>query len=424
MNRAISLVLLMFPVFAGPVSGQTPISLSECRQAARENISGAKQFLLSETAEKARQEFLRKMVRPNVWGYGIASYQSDVPNPASALEYAVDFDPISREQFKTGLFYTQKIYDAGEYKYKKEDLHADTRLQQLRIEETLSQLENTVDDIYLNILTAQKGTEILDRQQEILDRRRKDSEALFKEGKIFKKDLMTLEAAILELEAQKESLRADALKGRNMLSELTGKTIREEDSLLMPVTENYRQEFSDPALSMLDIHSEKITLARSLSKSEALPKVSLFGTAGYGKTGLDFFANGSDWYAVAGVFLTVPLTAWRDHKHENSVFSVESEQVALQRSNLIKKRQFLESEQEGEILKYAGIEKQDLLIIEKWTQIRQQSEMLMKEGEASLSDYLAALHSETNAKLTKEIHTLEKIKALLRRNQILVNAQN
>jgi hypothetical protein len=206
-----------------------------------------------------------------------------------------------------------------------------------------------------------------------------------------------------------------------MLSELTGLEIKPEDRLIIPSSAEIDRKTTDPAFSQLAVQAEKIELARNLSRSGALPKVQLFGTTGYGKPGFNFFVNQPDWYNGVGVLLNVPITAWRDHSRQDKILLIDSERISEYRHTLQKKRHLLEVKYSGEVLRHETIEKQQTLVINKKEQIRKQLEILLKEGESSLSDYLISLNDETVARLNKEASTIGKIKEIMKRNRILVN---
>lgn len=418
------LVICFLVIGANWSIAQTNIYLDECRKMARANFSGEKQMSLASKSATEQQQLLKKMIRPEVSAYGFAAYLSDVPDPASALAYAFDFNPVPHERLNAGMYFSQRIYKGGEYRLKKEEIQLNTDLEQQKIEENMMFIDNVADEIFLGIILVRNGLQILGIQHDILDIKLKDTKALVQEGKLLKKDLLQVEMSVIDLETRIEEMKAEDLKYRKMLSELTGKEIKSDDRLVVPNSGEINIKTADPAFLQLDIQIKKTELSRKFSRSAALPKAQLFATAGYGRPGFNYFVNQPNWYSGVGVLFNVPITAWRDHARQDKILLIETDRLSEYRHALQKKRVLLETKYSGEVLRYETMEKQQTLIIEKKEQYRKQMEILLKEGEASLSDYLTALNQETGAKLNKEASSIGKIKEIMKRNRIVVNLSN
>jgi hypothetical protein len=414
-------ILLLTATWA---EAQSNIYLEECRKMARTDFSSEKQISLASESAEEQQRLLKKMINPELSVYGLAAYMSDVPDPASALAYAFDFNPVPHERLNLGMFLSQNIYNGGKYRLKKEEIKLNTDLEKQKIEENLMSIDNLVDEIFLGTILVRKDLQILYVQHNILDFRLKDTKALFQQGKLLHKDFLQVEMAVIDVETRIQEMNAEDMKYRGMLSKLTGREIKPDDQLIIPDSTEIDKETVDPAFLQLDDQAGKIELARNLSRSAALPKVQLFGTAGYGKPGFNFFVNRPDWYSGIGVLVNVPISAWRDHSHQDKILLIDLDRMSEYRHTLQKKRLLLETKYSGEVLRYETIEKQQTLVINKKEQIRKQMEILLKVGEASVSDYLISLNEETVARLNKEASTIGKIKEIMKRNRILVNLSN
>ena len=360
------------------------------------------------------------MIRPELWGYGLVSYQNEVPNPASALEYAIDFRPVSKDQYKAGLFYSQRIYDGGEYKARKELSAHETRLAVSQTDASLYRLDGVIDELFVNVLLAEKGVEVLALQAELLQKQLSDCKALFAEGKAYAKEVLEVEAAMLEVDAQRAAFVAENSKCRNVLSELCGVPIDTSTLLMQPLFEGLPGRMVDPAFETLEAMSGQNAIALKQAKSVVMPKAYLFGTAGYGKTGFDLFDNRPDWYAGGGLFVKMPLTAWLDFRHEKELISLKAESLRNRRSDMEKQQRGLEVELEGEAMKYAEMVSHYSQIIEKRVEIRRQQEAMFALGRGTVTDCLATIKAEAEARLQREIHALEQIRVLLQRDHILV----
>lgn len=418
-------VIALFLLFMfSRASAQNDFTLEQCRAMARATFSAEKQMEWISESATAQQRLLKKMITPNVSAFAYTAYLSEVPDPAAALEYAFDFSHAPRERLKAGLFLSQQVYDGGEYRLKREEIKLNARLEEQKTEESLLQIDHLVDEVFFGIALARKGLQVLEIQQDIVSLKLSDARSLAGEGKLLKKELLYAEMALIDVETRVGELKAEERKYRRMLSELTGQEMGTDDRLVAPVRDETGDKFVDPAFLQLGLQEKKNELARNLSRTAALPKVRLFSTLGYGKPGLNFFENRFDWFGGVGLVMQVPITGWRDHAREDKILHIESNRLREYRDALQKRRDVIEIEHSGEIYRYETLEQQQAIAIEKKGQLRQQMEILLKEGEVSLSDYFTVLNEETAAKLKLEVYAISKTKEIIKRDRILVNHSN
>lgn len=420
----LAVIALLLSVTFFKANAQSDFTLEGCRAMARSMFSAETQRDQISRSAVSQQQLLKKMITPDVSAFAYGAYLSEVPDPAAVLEYAFDVSPAPHERLKAGLLLSQRIYDGGEYRLKKEEISLNRDFEEQKREESLLQIDNLVDEIFFGIVLVEKGLETLETQREIVSLTLNDARLLAGEGKLLKKEVLHAEMALIDLESHIGELDAEGQKYRRMLSELTGEEIGADDRLVVPVCDEKGEEFVDPAFLQLDLQEKKNELTRNLSRTAALPKVRFFGTVGYGKPGLNLFKNRFDWFGSVGLLLQVPITAWRDHAREEKILQIESDRLYTYRNNLQKKRDIIRAAHSGEVYRYETLEKQQAIALEKKGEIRQQMEILLREGEVSLSDYLAALSEETTAKLRLQAYTLRKTQERIKRDRTLVNYSN
>ena len=420
----LAVIALLLSLTFFPANAQGDFTLEGCRAMARSVFSAEMQREQISQSAAFRQQLLKKMITPDVSAFAYGAYLSEVPDPTAAFEYAFDVSPAPHERLKAGLFLSQRIYDGGEYRLKKEEIRLDRYIEEQKEEESLLQIDNLVDEVFFGIILVHKGLQALETQREIVSLAWNDVQSLVGEGKFLKKDLLQAEMALIDVETRIEELRAEEHRYRRILSELLGQEIGADDRLVDPVCDDQGEEFTDPAFLQLDLQEAKIELTRDLSRTAALPKVRLFGSVGYGKPGLNFFENRFDWFGGVGLLLQVPITVWRDHAREEKILQIESDRLRIYRNNLQKKRDIIKAAHSGEIYRYETLENRQIILLEKKGQIRQQMEILLREGEVSLSDYLAALGEETAAKIKLQLYAIHKTKETIKRNRMLVNHSN
>jgi len=379
---------------------------------------------LVESAAEAQKAMLRRLITPEAGGFAIASYQSDVPNLSAAGDFGIDFSPLVRDQYRTGVYARQRLYDGGEYRNRNALTATDRQIGAAQVERQQRILENGVDDLFLNSILIGKALEILHTREEILLTRHNQLEALYSEGRVYRVELLEMEAALAEIRARQEALLADREKARNMLATLTGIPITEEDSLLLPEVQVAGSRTEDPLFDQLRLEMERVRQSRQLSRSSAMPRLEAAGVAGYARPGLNLFSNDFDTYWIVGLSLKVPVTGWRNHRQNTRALTVEESRLSIRYDNMRRREELLASELDGEVLKYDRLLRRDGELIEKHTQIRKEYETMLDEGVAPASDLLQALSAESQARLNKARHEVEKVRASLRREKAIIEQPN
>ena len=403
-----------------PLMGQRQLSLDECRAAAAAHYALDEQMKLVESAAAARQMIWRKLITPEAGGFATASYQSDVPRLSSTDDFGIDYAPLGRDQYRTGIYARQVLFDGGEYRSRNALEDTERKINESMVERRQRILENAVDELFLSTILLNKGLLIIQAREEILQTRLRQLEALFSEGKVYRVELLEMEAALSGVWAQQEALLADKERFRHMLSSLTGLPIAPEDSLLLPDMQLTSNRKEDPIFRQLKLNKQKIHQTRQLSRASAMPRLDAAVLAGYARPGLNFLSNDFDTYWIVGMTLKVPITGWRDHQRTIRTLTVEESQLSIHHDNLRKQEALLLAELDGEVDKYSRLILQDAALIEKHTLIRMEYEAMLTEGVASASDLLQALSAESQVRLSKARHEIELVRASLKRNHAII----
>lgn len=399
-------------------------SLEECRTKARTHFASNRQEDLLNKSARAGELLLRKLITPNISAYAYAVYLSEVPDLGGILANAFDVTSAPNDRIKAGLLVTQSLYDGGEYKHKRKEIIVERDLQIQSLEEEMLRLDSMVDEIFFLAILAGRGAEQLRLQQEAVELKIKDAESLATEGLLLKKDLLQADLAMIELETAIREKEVEEEKFCAMLSELIGESITDSKQLVIPNSYKKDEGFVDATIIQLTLLQEKNIIAGSLSQSATLPKLTLFGSAGYGKPGFNMFKNRFDWYGGVGIMLQIPITGWRDYTREKMLINFENELLQEQRENLQKRRDMVVVENTREVARLESLETQQRVALNKLKQIREQMELLLEEGEISMSEYLNALNDESRAELKLEVYSIAKQREIVRGDHIVLSESN
>lgn len=402
---------------------QPALSLQQCRDSAVVVNLFAEQYENLDAITRAKESLLRKIVTPDAALFGLFTYQSDTPDPNSALEVGFDFRPISNDQYRSGLVVKQQIFTGGEYKSRRELLSNERDIAENRIVNRRIEMENNVDELYLSIVLASRSVEILKHQFNELEIAAEKLQNFFNEGKVFKVEVIKAETALLETEQRIASIKAEEQKLRAMLSVITGIKISAADLFVIPGNELIHQKVTDPAFDEFMLLEQGLSISERISKSQAMPKAYIFGVGGYAKPALDIFLNRPDIYGIAGLSVKVPLTAWRDHKRFKSIVSLQKRELEISQNLYSIRRDYLITRNIEDVKKFEGLIERDNLLIEKYSLISEQTQKMIDAGEAGASDLLIALSQESRAKISREYNNIERIKSIIKSNRVLAGTK-
>jgi outer membrane protein TolC len=407
-------------LMAGEAGSGRTVTLQECHSAARELFAVERQMELVEQAAQTQQEILRRLITPNAMGFAMASYQSDVPDLSSAGDFGIPLSPLVKDQYRLGIHVSQALYDGGEYRAKSALAETDRLLAATEVDRHQRMLEIHVEELFFNTILLSRGLDVLGAQQDILLSRKKQLQDLFEQGKVFRVELLKIEAALLELESKVLTLGEDERKTRQMLSGLTGLIFTAEDSFLLPESEPPGPVLPDPVFEALRLKIEKTKRSEQLSRAAAMPRLYARGVGGYARPGLNILSNDFDTYWIVGLTLQVPVTGWSDHNRRSRVFGMELDQLMIQYENLRIRQEVADAGYLAEVARYDKLVQHDEQLIMTYRDIRMAYEAMLTEGVAAAADLLQALSAESQALFSKARHEVERARAAHYRNRALL----
>ena len=77
-----------------------------------------------------------------------------------------------------------------------------------------------------------------------------------------------------------------------------------------------------------------------------------------------------------------------------------------------------------EVARLESLETQQRVALNKLKQIREQMELLLEEGEISMSEYLNTLNDESRAELKLEAYSIAKQREIVRGDHIIISESN
>lgn len=416
MGKKCILASILLLCAAGLLQAQGSLTLERCRAAAREVSRAEEAVDLSDSDLAERKKLIRTPYLPQAHGYGSVFYQSDAPDPASFTDLPFTLYPMPKLQFHVGVMVSQTIYAGGSRKVRTDLAEVDSELEKQSIEGSLIEADRAVDELFLGILLMQKQEDILKGQKELLERKLESAREAFEAGKIYRTDVLRLEAGLSSLNSSIDGLVAERASAEGNLAALTGLEIGPETRLELPQPERF-SPVDDPSLKSLELQEQRANLSLRLSLARCLPKLSLWGTMGFGQWSLDFFRHDPDVFGVVGLGLSIPLTSWQDYFYSRNLRNNALARIDIQRENLERRRSAELSRYDGAIARYDAMLDGAREAVAKYEELASEMDRLSSGGEAPVSEYIDALSELSSARLEQQRLIILRIKEQLKKGQ-------
>jgi outer membrane protein TolC len=391
-------------------NSDTTLNLEYCQIQAISNYPLIKQKELLKSSTEYKIKNLNVNYLPQLNLNGQATYQSDVTKIPINIP-GIKIPEINKDSYKLTLDVNQIVYDGGLTRYQKNIEKTGLLLDEQNLEIELYKVKDRVNQLYFSIILFQKNEELLRVMQTEINSKLAKMEAAIKGGIALENNADILKAELIKIDQQLIEIIAGKTANLQMLGELINKPIGEKTKFILPEpivnisdTLNNRLEFK-----AFDLQKDKIYQTKNLSISKLLPRVSVFGQAGYGRPGLNMFSNTFDTYYMVGAKLSWNLWNWNQSKNEKRVLDIQSSIVDSQKELFDMNLKMTTYKDNADIQKFmALIEKDNEIIILK-TKIAKNASYQLDNGIITATEYTTELNSELQAKLNMELHKIQLI---------------
>lgn len=415
-NHLLSLTVFLCIALAADAG---TLSLEACRKAAREKGQSARQNELTAQEHREKESLIKRQYTPRIGFSGEAHYQSDAPDPTGLTDFPFELYKLDKFGYHAGLVLTQSIYRGGTLKIGKEINAISEEIALLENQSETLSLENVIDDIFLDLILAGKQYDITEAQHSAMSRKLEDAKKAFEQGSGYKSGILTIEAAIAGIDASLSAYTARKKSAAAILAELTGLGIDENTVLETPQPEATR-DFPAPIFQGLDLQIRKLSAQKQLETAKARPSLNAFGTVGYGNWPLDIFKRKPDFYGVAGITLTIPISSLQDASIRGRILDSNVEKLQIQKRNLERKQVAEDLKYDGEIARIDAMIESGENTIAKYEELCGELERLSESGLSPVSEYMDALSKLSAARINREVCLILKIRTQLQKNRNLL----
>lgn len=397
--------LIPFIVFAESMAqGASQLSLHEAHELAIKQYPLTKQReLIFKTTEYTIQN-IEKGYWPQVNLNAQATYQSEVTQLPIQMP---GVKPLSKDQYKAYADVNQLIYDGGAIKQQKELQMANAAIEQTKLESSLYQLKERINQLFFGILLIDEQIKQNNLLVSDIQIGLKKVEALIANGTALKSNGDVLHADLLRNTQRLIELRNGKKAYANMLSLFIGKEISATTTFtqpqpVVPITPINRIELQTYAAQgkALDVQNRLLT-------SRTLPKVSLFLQSGAGRPALNMLSNSFEGYYIGGLKLSWSPSIFYTLKKERELLSLSRSSIEVQKETFLFNTNLTLGQQETELEKYQELLQTDEEIIKLRVRIKAAAVAQLENGVINSNDYLREVNAENQARQNKAIHQLQ-----------------
>ena len=403
------------------------ISIEKCQQWAMENYPAIKQHDLLDKAREYTLSNISRVYRPEFSLSGVASWQSErmkldlkmpktvnvsmdlngpVSIPVSIPEMSI---PVSdQDRYNVSLMLKQALWTGGRVKAGKQVAESEIDMMHAGLDAQLYEIKDKVKELYFGLLTIEGKEKQLDCADEILDSLHVRAEAALKDGVIYETDLDVIEVERIKYRQLRLELEAKREACLGVLSMLIHRPLSKETELQVPeevILESDKIE--RPELKYLDSKIDRLEADLKMQNAENMPKLGLFATGGYGKSGLNTFDKEFKPYFIGGIMLSWNFGKLNTLKNDRKLKRVQQESVRIEQESFIFNTKMEMLMQDAEIKKMRNLVKEDEKVLRLRESIRQASEVKYANCVYTISELISDVNYALIAQQEKLLREIE-----------------
>ncbi len=392
------------------------LTLDSCWKLARAHYPLTAQITFLSEAADNKISLINKQWIPQITANGQASYQSDVTSLNIKIPGLDLPAPLSKDQYKYYLEANQLVFDGLLTSAQKKSAKANAQVEIQKTEVELYKLKERVMQIYFAALLFKEQLVLTDLILKDLNELDNKTEASYKAGVVLESQVLQVKAEIITAEQRKEELRSEAQKWISQLCILTGIPISPDIQLEMPQMPLMAGSVKRPEFALFDSQQALSSVAFSLNKKQAIPKILLFGQLGYANPALNFLKNEFSDYYIAGIRFTWNMSVFANFVNYRNENRIAKSLTDVQRESFLLQSELNEMQYAIEVDKYDALFRRDAELVELRRRIMEQSASQLDHGVITLNDYLKDLHAVDKARINQRIHQIQSVQANYEKN--------
>lgn len=403
-------IILAFGIFQQPAPADS-ISLQYCYDQAAENYPTARNIDLQKQITDLNVSIVNTGYYPDVNVNGKASYQSEVTD--FSLPGGAGPQAISKDQYEASLNVVQNIFSGGAVGIRKELERAKGEQEIYSTKVELHQIRSQIDQVYYGILLSQQQGKTNDLFLEDLYKRLETVRSQVRNGVLLPSQQRILKAELIKARQDSAEIQSNIRAGYKVLSEVMGEEVATDVDLILPELKVDLQSMQPqrPEYDLFESSRKTIEQQKKLADSRKMPRISAFGTAGYGRPGLNFLNDDFHDYYIVGIRLRWDFWDFLNSDREQQVLNIQQSKIAQNQRAFTKQLNAkLDRISERMATIHENIDR-DQEIIKLRNQIVEESASQLKNGAITATEYVTELNRARRARLSLFTNRIRLIQA-------------
>jgi outer membrane protein TolC len=393
-------------------SQEQPITLDRCLQQAELQFPLLKQKAFYGKIADFNQANIKTNFLPQTNLNGQASWQSDVTKLPIKIPN-ITIPTTNKDMYKVTLDVNQLIFDAGTTKRQAELEKINLELNRQGVDVELYKLRDRVSQIYFGILLLKENENLLKATRGDIESRQKKIESAVNHGVMLASNLAVLQVEVLKIDQATAELHYSQEALIQSLVELTGINMTTASVLQLPepTVDGESVEIKRPEIKLFDLQKDRLSGLDKLTETKTKPRVSGFGTLGYGRPGLNMLSNDFRGYAMVGAKVSWNVWNWHQTDNERQVLGVQKNIIETQKESFNQNVKIALQNNRSEINKYQSLIETDNKIIQLRKEITLSAVSQLDNGVITSSEYLTEINAELQARLNLQTHLVKLTQA-------------
>lgn len=406
MKKGLVWLVLFTSTASAQVSG--PLTLDTCYKRAQANHPLSRQAPLFEESTRMQESVLSSNYLPQVSIGGQVSWQSDVTALPISIPN-VSIPSLDKDSYKVNLDVNQLVWDGGMISRQKELEEAGLLVNLQTVEIENHRLRETVNQVFFTILIYQEREKLLRLSMSELQSKLRKIRSGVVNGTVLQSNADVLDAEIIHIEQSLTELVHSKASAIYKLGELTGTSFSNNIELEIPVTDSLPPMLTNlrPEYRLFELQQEKSGVQKSMTGIRMLPRISAFGTVGYGKPGLNMLSNQFDGFAMVGARFSWTIWNWSQRRKETRIIEIQQEVIETQKQNFEKNQRILLNSLKQDILKTENMIAADFRIVSLRDAVEKSAAALLDQGMITSTEYLTEKNQQTQAQLNLQLHKIQ-----------------
>ncbi len=403
------LILALTVALSQDVQPPDSISLAYCYEKASENYPAAAKIGIREKVTELNQAIAEAGHFPDVSISGRASYQSEV----SRFNFPGGPTGPSKDQYEVALNLQQNIYSGGMVGIRKELEQSRGKQEVSTVKVELHKLRAQIDEVYFGILLSQQQAKATGLLAGELRKRLAVIRSKVKNGVLLPSQQHTLQAELIKAEQDSSEIQSNITAGYSVLSELVGIELSRQVQLSLPeITGNLtKRQPKRPEYDMFSYSRETLEQQEKLAEAGRMPRISAFGSLGYGRPGLNFLEDEFHEYYMAGIRFQWSIKDLITSGREKEVLKLQQQRVTREREAFSRQLQSALHRLESRMAALRENIERDREIIQLREKVVAETASQLENGVATATQYITELTRANSARLSLFINKIHLAKA-------------